>query len=145
MVVAPFTVFGWFGVGPKWSYIEPFWSQTGLLLKLHTLSYESCDTVTLQLATAIGHSTIVYTIPRVYTCVLNYSTGCVCVCVIKTEGCQQIVFHDPQQLSLKRLDKEGSVVGEYVMGNNVLWKLWNRERDQARTTCIHLFRSMGGD
>ena len=52
----------------------------------------------------------------------------VCVCVIKTEGCEQIVFHDPQQLSLKRLDKEGFVVGENVMGNNVLWKLWNRER-----------------
>ena len=51
-----------------------------------------------------------------------------------------MVFHDPQQLSLKRLDKEGFVVGENVMGNNVLWKLWNRERDQASTTCIHLFR-----
>ena len=68
--------------------------------------------------------------PRVYTymCPQLQYWLCVCVCVIKTEGCQQIVFHDPQQLSLKRLDKEGFVVGENVMGNNVLWKLWNRER-----------------
>ena len=43
------------------------------------------------------------------------------------------------------LDKEGFVIGENVMGNNVLSKLWNRERDQARTTCIHFFRRIGGD
>ena len=58
VVVAPFTVFGWFGMGLKWSYIEPFWSQTGLLLKLHTLSYDCHVTLShcnwsLQLATAL--------------------------------------------------------------------------------------------
>ena len=97
VLVALFTVSGWFG-GTKMVVHRTILVQDWPPVKLHTLSYESCDTVTLQLATAIGHSTIVYTIPRVYTCVLNYSTGCVCVCVcvIKIEGCQQIVFHDPQ-------------------------------------------------
>ena len=68
--------------------------------------------------------------PCVYTCVHNYSTGCVCVCVCvrKTE----VVFYHHQQLCLKRLDKEGFVVDQNEMGNNVLWKLWNRETRLAQ-------------
>ena len=42
--------------------------------------------------------------------------------------------NSPQQLSLKRLDKEGFVVGENVMGNNVLWKLEQRATRLARHT-----------
>ena len=52
-----------------------------------------------------------------------------CVCVIKTEGCQQIVFHDPQQLSLKRLDKESFIVSENVMVK-MCFGNWNRERER---------------
>ena len=48
------------------------------------------------------------------------TTTVLAVCVRNTEGCQQIVFHDPRKLSLNMLDKEGFVVGENVMGNNVL-------------------------
>ena len=105
--------------------LVPDWPPVKLSYDCHvTLSH--CNW-SLQLVTAIGHNSILCHV-YIRTCVLNYSTGCVCVCVIKTEGCQQIVFHNPQQLSLKRLDKEGFVVGENVMGNNVLWKLGNRER-----------------
>ena len=91
------------------------------------------------------HYSLNYAMCIYYIHVSSTTVLAVCVCVRKTEGCQQIVFHDPLQLRLKRLDKEGFVVGENVMGNNVLWKLWNRERDQASMRCIHLFRSMGVD
>ena len=69
VVVAPFTVFGWFGVGPKWFYVRPFWSHT------------KPDTVTLQVATAIGHSTIVYTMSLVYTYMCPQLQYWLCMCV----------------------------------------------------------------
>ena len=47
----------------------------------HIVVWLSCDTVTLQVATAIGHSTIVYTIPRVYTYMCRQLQYWLCVCV----------------------------------------------------------------
>ena len=78
-MVAPFTVFGWFGVGPKWSYIEPFWSKTGLLLKLHTLSYD-CH-VTQSHCNWPPHYSLYYaTCIYVHVSTTTVLAVCVCVC-----------------------------------------------------------------
>ena len=82
VVVAPFTVFGWFGVGPKWSYIEPFWSQTGLLL-----NYTHCRMIVMwHCHTASGHCNwpqhySLYYATCIYVHVSSTTVLAVCVCV----------------------------------------------------------------